>query len=59
MRIAIFSDVHGNLSGLEAVLADIDRRGADLVIFAGDLCLAGPRPADTLRLVLDRRIPSV
>lgn len=59
MRIAIFSDVHGNLSGLKAVLADIDRRGADLVIFAGDLCLAGPRPADTLRLVLDRRIPSV
>lgn len=59
MRIAIFSDVHGNLSGLEAVLADIDRQGADLVVFAGDLCLMGPRPADTLRLVLDRRIPSV
>lgn len=59
MRIAIFSDVHGNLTGLEAVLADIDRRGADLILFAGDLCLIGPRPADTLRLVLDRRIPSV
>lgn len=59
MRIAIFSDVHGNMSGLEAVLADIDRRGADLIVFAGDLCLMGPRPADTLRRVLDRRIPAV
>ena len=59
MRIAIFSDVHGNLTGLETVLADIDRRGADLILFAGDLCLMGPRPADTLRLVLDHRIPSV
>jgi len=59
MRVAIFSDVHGNLGGLEAVLADIERQGAGQVIFAGDLCLAGPRPADTLRLTLDRRIPSV
>lgn len=59
MRIAIFSDVHGNLSALEAVLADIERHGPDLVIFAGDLCLFGPRPAECLRLVIDRRLPSV
>lgn len=59
MRIAVFSDVHGNLTALEAVLADIEQHGPDLVIFAGDLCLVGPRPADTLRLVLDRHIPSV
>lgn len=51
MRIAIFSDVHGNLSALEAVLADIARQGVDRVIFAGDLCFFGPRPAECLRVV--------
>jgi predicted phosphodiesterase len=59
MRIAIFSDVHGNLSGLEAVLVDIDRQSVDQVVFAGDLCLMGPRPAECLRLVRERRIPAV
>lgn len=59
MRIAIFSDVHGNLTALEAVLADIDRQAPDLVVFAGDLCLFGPRPAECLRLVRAARLPSV
>ena len=34
MRVALFSDVHGNLTGLEAVLADIDEHAPDLVVFA-------------------------
>ena len=59
MRIAIFSDVHGNLSALAAVLDDIDRQAPDLIVFAGDLCLFGPRPAECLRLVRQRRLPSV
>lgn len=45
MRVAIFSDVHGNLTALEAVLADINaQEGIDLIVFAGDLCVFGPRP---------------
>ncbi|MCZ7666722.1 MAG: metallophosphatase family protein [Chloroflexi bacterium] len=48
MRIAVFSDVHGNLTALEAVLADIKQQSPDLVVFAGDLCLFGPRPAECL-----------
>lgn len=59
MRIAIFSDVHGNLSALEAVLEDIESRSPDLIMFAGDLCLFGPRPAECLRLVRGQRLPSV
>lgn len=59
MRIAIFSDVHGNLSGLEAVLADIEQQAADLAVFAGDLCLFGPRPAECARLIRERRLPAV
>lgn len=59
MRIALFSDVHGNLSALEAVLDSINRHQVDLTVFAGDLCLVGPRPAACVRLLRERRIPSV
>jgi predicted phosphodiesterase len=48
MRVAIFSDVHGNLTALEAVLADIKQQTPDLTIFAGDLCYHGPRPAECI-----------
>ena len=36
MRIALVSDIHGNLAALEAVAADILRRGADQVVNLGD-----------------------
>lgn len=42
-RIAIVSDMHGNLTAFEAVLADARRRGADAVWCGGDLVGKGPR----------------
>lgn len=59
MRVAIFSDVHGNLTALEAVLADIAAQQVDHLFFAGDLCLIGPRPAECLRRVQAAGIASV
>jgi predicted phosphodiesterase len=60
MRIALFSDVHGNLSALEAVRQDIDKRtDLDRVIFAGDLCLFGPRPEACLLQLRDMAIPAI
>ena len=41
MRIAIVSDIHGNLPALQAVLRDIERRGVDRVVNLGD-SLSGP-----------------
>ncbi|RZJ61275.1 MAG: metallophosphoesterase [Acidovorax sp.] len=41
MRIALVSDIHGNLAALEAVAADIRQRGADRVVNLGDN-LSGP-----------------
>lgn len=41
MRIAIISDIHGNLPALEAVAADIKRRGVDHIVNLGD-SLSGP-----------------
>ena len=60
MRIALFSDVHGNLSALSAVLAGIDRQvEVDHVVFAGDICLFGPRPQATLDLLRQRSMPAI
>jgi predicted phosphodiesterase len=53
-RIALLSDVHGNLQALEAVAAEIRRAKPDAVLVAGDLVLNGPDPngcVDALRLL--------
>jgi predicted phosphodiesterase len=49
MRVALLSDIHGNLIALDAVLADLARRGPfDQVVVAGDLVWAGPWPAEVV-----------
>lgn len=46
LRVAVVTDVHGNLAALEAVLAEVERRGPfDRLIGGGDYCLNGPDPA--------------
>ncbi|WP_250443285.1 metallophosphoesterase family protein [Actinotalea sp. C106] len=42
-RIAVVSDVHGNMTAYDAVLADIDARGIGTVINLGDVAGKGPR----------------
>ena len=54
---AVFSDVHGNLPALEAILADIERRGIARTFFLGDLVGYGPSPNEVALLVRDRGIP--
>ncbi len=50
MRVAVFSDIHGNLVGLDACLADLHGQGgADAIVAAGDLCLDGPKPKKVLQ----------
>lgn len=50
MRIAVLSDIHGNLVGLDACLADLHAQGgADAIVAAGDLCLDGPKPKKVLQ----------
>jgi predicted phosphodiesterase len=54
MRVAIFSDVHGNLTALKAVLADIEQQAPDIVAFAGDASLFGARPKECLDLIREQ-----
>lgn len=52
LRVAVVTDVHGNLQALRAVLDDIQRRGPfDRLIAGGDYCLNGPDPAEAFDLV--------
>jgi len=53
MRIAALYDIHGNLPALEAVLADVETAGVDLIVLGGDIA-SGPMPAETLDLLLGR-----
>src|ERR1700674_3028194 len=44
MRIAIVSDIHGNRTAFEAVLADLRQTSPDLILHGGDLADGGANP---------------
>src|SRR6266852_7397993 len=44
MRIAIVSDIHGNRTAFEAVLADLRQTSPDLILHGGDLADSGASP---------------
>src|SRR5260370_20736793 len=46
MRIAIVSDIHGNRTAFEAVLADLRQTAPDLILHGGDLSHGGASPAE-------------
>jgi diadenosine tetraphosphatase ApaH/serine/threonine PP2A family protein phosphatase len=58
-RIAILADIHGNFDALDAVLADAATQGLDGYVFAGDLVMNGPRPAETLDRIVGLHAPGV
>src|SRR5438067_5711961 len=59
MRLAIVSDIHGNLTALEAVIADLETAGADVVLHGGDLVASGARPAEVVDVIRDWGWPGV
>jgi predicted phosphodiesterase len=59
MRIAIISDIHGNLDAFGQVLKDIDASGIGAVVCVGDNVGYGPEPDQVVRQVQKRNIPCV
>lgn len=53
-HIALISDVHGNLTALEAVLEDIDARGITRIFNLGDYVGKGPRGREVIELCRER-----
>ncbi|MGD0491135.1 MAG: metallophosphoesterase family protein [Steroidobacteraceae bacterium] len=59
MRIAAVSDIHGNLSALDAVLADIERRGVDLIVNLGDIVSGPLLPRETAARLMALGLPTI
>ncbi len=59
MRVALFSDVHGNAVPFDAFLADLDRQDVDQVVCLGDHAQGGPQPAECLERLRDLECPAV
>ena len=54
MRLAIVSDIHGNLTALEAVLADLRAQSSDLVLQGGDLVYGGYAGPEIIDIVQEQ-----
>jgi putative phosphoesterase len=58
-RVAVITDIHGNLPALEASLEAIEQIGVDAVYCGGDLVGYGPHPNEVCRLIEEREIPTI
>lgn len=59
MKIAILSDIHGNLPALDAVLADLGQHGVDLVVNLGDICSGPLFPVETADRLMALGLPTI
>ena len=59
MKLALISDIHGNLTSFEAVLADLENRPADRIVCLGDVAAFGPQPRECLALLKSLDCPVV
>jgi predicted phosphodiesterase len=59
MRLAVFSDMHGNCVALDAVLTDFAARPADRLVCLGDAVQGGPQPAAVVARLRELACPVV
>lgn len=58
-KVGFLSDIHANYAALQAVLSKLDDETCDVLICLGDIVGYGPSPADCVRAVREREIPTV
>jgi len=59
VKLAVISDIHGNIEALNEVLGDVDRRNVDQIVSLGDNIGYGPEPEAVIETLCDRGIPSI
>jgi len=59
MRIAIISDIHGNLVALKSALLDIKRRKVNQIVCLGDVAATGPQPIEVTEHLRNIRCPCI
>jgi putative phosphoesterase len=52
MKLAVISDIHGNMQALTKVLEDIEKENCDKILCLGDIVMAGPEPKKTLNKIM-------
>jgi putative phosphoesterase len=58
-RVAVITDIHGNLPALEACLSHIEALGIERIFCGGDLVGYGPHPNQVCAAIEDRGIPTI
>ncbi len=58
MKLAVVSDIHGNLEAFKQVLSDIEQAGVETIISLGDNIGYGPDSEQVMAIIRDLRIPS-
>lgn len=59
MRLAVITDIHGNMEAFRSVLADIDGGAVDHIVSLGDNIGYGAESEQVMALIRERGIPSV
>lgn len=54
MKIAIISDIHGNLEALKATIKDIEKKQVDQIICLGDTITKGIHPHECIKLIKEK-----
>jgi predicted phosphodiesterase len=58
LKIAVISDIHGNVEALLEVLKDIENQAVDKIICTGDLVGYGPYPNEVVNVFIDQKLPT-
>lgn len=56
MKVAVFSDIHGNYQALDAILNDINNQNVDKIIFLGDSVSLGPCPNECIERLIKENV---
>ena len=59
MKIAVISDIHGNVDALSTFLKDVATENVDTIICLGDLVGYGPYPNEVISLIREKQILSI
>jgi putative phosphoesterase len=59
MKIAVLSDIHGNIAALDAVLVHAADRSVDLIVNLGDICSGALFPSETADRLMALSLPTI
>jgi predicted phosphodiesterase len=59
LRIAVFSDIHGNCVAFDNVLSDIEKQSVDGMVCLGDAIQGGAQPAEVVSRLRELHVPTV